>query len=826
MDTPLKILILEDSPADAELLAAELRRTGLTFEWQRVDARAEYLAGIESLPDLILADYHLPQFTAVDALQELQHRELDIPVIVVTGYVGEETVAECLKQGAADYLLKDRLSRLGQAVRGAIEQKQLRAAKERAESSLQESQERFHRLVDSTEDFIYSYDLESRFNSANASFCRALGISEAEIVGKTHEELGFSVLQGREWRELNDQVLTTGDNVRIEINTPMPDGFLHTFDVILTPLLDISGTPTGVAGISRDITVKALLFEEANHRAAEMEAIARVSSAMRSAHTRSELLPVVLDQFFNLLQVNCAAIGSYDAENNDIIIELGRGLCTEWKGQHISAERGMVGRAIASGRTYVSKDIQGDLVDLGLPIDVNPLEMACAPLVSREQTLGILWTSSMQPFTEQHVSLLNAVANMTANALHRQSLHDDLQTQIEALRAAQARLVQSEKLAAVGELVAGVTHELNNPLTAVLLYAQLIQQQEIPPELARLAEKIASEAMRAASIVHGMLDFSRQRPAERKPVQINHILEKCLDLVAYELRSNSIQWDAKLSPHIPLTMVDPHQMQQVFFNIFNNAWQAMSASHKQGLLHVTTGVGPSTFFASRSDEPKMIRITIQDDGPGIPQDMLSRIFDPFFTTKPEGEGTGLGLSICHGIIAEHGGHIWAESEPGKGATFFIELPIITAEAAAPTTVEKTTPVEIPPAVARILLVDDEVPVLEVLTLALKRKGYSVDTASDGTKALARLYRKRYDIILCDMRMPEMNGEDFYRQIQEKDPELARRIIFTTGDTIHLASRRFIDEISAHLLAKPFELEELVARINDVLQKNVTPAEYS
>jgi PAS domain S-box-containing protein len=824
MDIPLKILILEDQPADAELLAAELRRTGLSFVWERVDSRADYLASLATPLDLILADYHLPQFTAIDALKELQQRGLDIPVIVVTGYVGEETVAECLKQGAADYLLKDRLNRLGQAVRGALEQKQLRAAKEQAEASLQESRERFHRLVDSTEDFIYSYDVQGRFTSTNASLCRALGITESEIIGKLHEELGFSLMQGRDWRQLHDQVLATGDNVHVEISTPMPDGFVHIYDVILSPIHDISSKPVGVAGISRDITVKAMLFEDASHRANELEAIARVSNAMRNAHTRSELLPVVLDQFFNLLQVNSAAIGTYDSENNEIVIELGRGYCSEWNGAHISAEKGMIGRAIATGRPYISKEIQDDIVSLGLPVAGNPNAMACAPLVSRERTVGILWTSSTQQFNEQHISLLAAVANMIANALDRQTLHDDLQTQIEALRTAQARLVQSEKLAAVGELVAGVTHELNNPLTAVLLYAQLIQQQDIPPEMMRLAEKIASEATRAASIVRGLLDFTRQRPIERKPVQINSIIEKCLDLVAYELRANSIQWDAVLSPNLPLILVDPHQFQQVFINIFNNAWQAMKSSQKQGLLRVTTGIGPSTFFAGRAEEPKMIRITIQDDGPGIPPDMLSRIFDPFFTTKSDGEGTGLGLSICHGIIAEHGGHIWAESEFGQGATFFIELPIISPEEAVTQPEEKPPATEAPPALARILLIDDEAPVLEVLTLALRRKGYSVDTASDGTKALARLYRKRYDLILCDMRMPELNGPDFYNQIKEKDPELARRIIFTTGDTISLVSRRFVDEIGAQLLAKPFELDELVACMNTVLNRNATATE--
>lgn len=823
MDVQLDILILEDLPADAELLATELRRSGLVFNWTCVDSRADYLASLENHFDLILADYALPQFTAIDALGLLQQRKLDIPMIVVTGHVGEEIVVECLKQGAADYLLKDRLSRLGQAVQRALEQKHLSAAKERAEASLQESQERFQRLVDSTEDFIYSLDRNSRFTSVNDSFCRALGISEAAIVGKTHEELGFSIQNEGEWRELIDQVLSTRENMRIKINTPMPDGFEHIFDVILTPLLDRSGAAIGVAGISRDITVKALLLEEANRRAAEMEAIARVSLAMRNAHTRAELIPGVLDQFFNLLQVKCVAIGSYHHDTGEIWIEQGRGFCSDWKERRVSAERGMFSRAIASGRPDFSQNIQTDIDELGLPVEGKPVAMACAPWISSEQTVGILWTSSTQPFTEQHVSLFIAIANMTANALHRQSLHDDLQTQIEALRAAQTRLVQSEKLAAVGELVAGVTHELNNPLTTVLLYAQLIQQQDIPPDLAHSAEKIASESLRAASFVRGLLDFARQRPAERKPSQINNILQKCIDLVAYELLSNSIQWETDLSRDLPITMVDPHQLQQVFINILNNSWQAMSAARKPGCLRITTGVGPSTFFGGQAEEPTMIRITIQDDGPGIPRELLLRIFDPFFSTKPEGQGTGLGLSICHGIIVEHGGYIWAESEVGQGATFFIELPIISPDT-TPHPEEKQLTGETPSAVARILIVDDETSVLEVLTLALKRKGFIVDTASDGTKALARLYRKPYDLIVCDTRMPELNGPDIYRQIQEKDPDLAQRMIFTTGDMLNPTTRRFIEETGNQLLAKPFELEELIARINAILKRRAASME--
>jgi two-component system NtrC family sensor kinase len=262
----------------------------------------------------------------------------------------------------------------------------------------------------------------------------------------------------------------------------------------------------------------------------------------------------------------------------------------------------------------------------------------------------------------------------------------------------------------------------------------------------------------------------------------------------------------------------------VLINIINNAWQAMSGVRKPGLLHVATAVGSSTFYTKRLGEPKMIRITIQDDGPGIPQDMLSSIFDPFFTTKPEGEGTGLGLSICHGIIAEHGGHIWAESELGHGATFFIELPIVDSEATVPPVKVQSLSADSPSNVTRVLLIDDEAPLLEVLALALKRRGYSVDTANDGTLALARLHRKKYDLILCDMNMPELNGSDLYRQIQGKYPELAPRVVFTSGDILNLPDTGFLRETGSRLLTKPFELDELIAQFNDILRHSETPAD--
>jgi len=305
------------------------------------------------------------------------------------------------------------------------------------------------------------------------------------------------------------------------------------------------------------------------------------------------------------------------------------------------------------------------------------------PLRVKRRTIGTLSMSSRQvdAYEPDCLPTAQSMADQLAAAIENARLHEDLQAQLDALHEAQARLVQSEKLAALGEMVAGVAHELNNPLTSIFGYAQLMQFGNLSEETRRHIDRIVDQTRHAASIVRAMLDFARQHPPERKPVQISDVLTSTLDLLGYELRQDNMTWITQFSPGVPVTMADPHQLQQVFVNMVNNARQAMRDARHGGHLIITIEVGPSAFIKDRPGAAPVIRIIFRDDGPGISPDTLPHIFDPFFTTKVGGGGTGLGLSICHGIISEHGGHIWAESQPGEGATFFIELPIVAAEGA-------------------------------------------------------------------------------------------------------------------------------------------------
>jgi signal transduction histidine kinase/ActR/RegA family two-component response regulator len=461
------------------------------------------------------------------------------------------------------------------------------------------------------------------------------------------------------------------------------------------------------------------------------------------------------------------------------------------------------------------------------------------PLLVGDRLIGMLALDKHQAdfYTETHARAARAYAAQAAVAIENARLYKDLQDQMRAVELAQARLVQSEKLAAIGELVAGVAHELNNPLTLIIGFAELLRRSPVSDETRQDLEKIVAQSRRAAGIVRSLLDFARQRPSERRLVQVNDMMNSTLDLLAYELRTHNIERTVRLAPDLPFTLADPYQLQQVFVNLVNNARQAMSESHGGGHLTITSELGPSTFVNRERDDAPVIRITIWDDGPGISPDLLPRIFDPFFTTKSPGEGTGLGLSVCHGIIGDHGGHIWAENGP-QGATFFVELPVVRPADFSPAMSPRlsgeaealrgdassgssksgtSAPRPSPAETARILLIDDESATVEVLARILKSQGYQADAVTDGEAAMLRLAGTRYDLVLCDIRMPGLSGPEVYRRLEACDPEMARRVIFITGDTMSAGTRRFLKESGTSYLSKPFDLDEFVAKVRAALK---------
>ena len=269
----------------------------------------------------------------------------------------------------------------------------------------------------------------------------------------------------------------------------------------------------------------------------------------------------------------------------------------------------------------------------------------------------------MREFSSADISLLTAVAGQIASAVERTMLYEETRQAYDNLRRTQEQLLHSEKLAAVGQLISGVAHELNNPLTAILGYSQLLTSSgQVGPLALGYTEKIYKQAQRTHRIVQNLLSFARQHKPERVPVRLNTAIEDALALRDYDLRMSKIRVHLSLASDLPETPADPHQFQQVFLNLINNAVDAILETSEEGDLWVKTGV-----------EDNFIFVEFTDSGPGVKDS--SRVFDPFYTTKPVGKGTGLGLSICYGIVTEHGGTILVRNDPPRGATFRIELPL-------------------------------------------------------------------------------------------------------------------------------------------------------
>jgi signal transduction histidine kinase/CheY-like chemotaxis protein len=369
-----------------------------------------------------------------------------------------------------------------------------------------------------------------------------------------------------------------------------------------------------------------------------------------------------------------------------------------------------------------------------------------------------------------------------------------------------AKLVQSEKVAAMGSLLAGVAHELNNPLSVVLGQTALLHELTLTGPVAARAEKITQAAERCTRIVRNFLALARQHPPERQRVWLNQVILEAVELLAYPLRVDTVEVQLALADDLPSLWADPHQLHQVVVDLISNAHQAMRETALPRRLTVTTRFHRS---AAR------ISLEVADTGPGVPPEIQARIFEPFFTTKPLGVGTGLGLPLCQGVIEGHGGTICLASTVGQGAVFRVELPV----EAGPVTAPETHDAEAPPSIQGkvILVVDDEPEIAEMLADMLAVHGHRVETAGNGAIALEKLRQHAYDVILTDLRMPELDGPSLYRQVERDHQALCRRFIFLTGDTLSPAMQAFVEQTGAPIVSKPFTPEEVRRAVQQVLQ---------
>ena len=404
-------------------------------------------------------------------------------------------------------------------------------------------------------------------------------------------------------------------------------------------------------------------------------------------------------------------------------------------------------------------------------------------------------------------STFEELARVNARLVESQRIVEEYARSLEAkVQERTEQLLQAEKLAAMGQLLASMAHELNNPLSVVNGHTFLLRKAAAAGPLAERAAKIGEAAERCTRIVNNFLGLARRRPPVRQEVKLNQVIEEAVGLLAYELRVENVEVVLDLAGDLPSLWADPHQLHQVVVNFVSNAHHAMRRTAPLRRITITSRSHP---------EAGRVSLEVTDTGPGIPPEIRSRIFQAFFTTKPPGQGTGLGLSLCQGIVENHGGTISVDSTPGQGATFRIELPVERpTEAGGEEARAAKAPV--PVGGKAILVVDDEPEIVAVLSEILSSAGQQVDTAANGAIALKKLQERRYDLVVTDIKMPELDGLGLWQELRRRERDFLRRIIFITGDTLGPETKEFLKETGAPCLTKPFVEDDVLTAVHQAL----------
>jgi len=469
---------------------------------------------------------------------------------------------------------------------------------------------------------------------------------------------------------------------------------------------------------------------------------------------------------------------------------------------HLAIGERVAGRVAQQTEPIViNEGVAGDERFAGVP-PFRPIRASIVcPLAVREQLLGVLNVNRVnivEHYSEHDRRNAMILSSLVALALGNARLHKELQERLQEIQDTREEMIQNEKMLALGNLLSGVAHELNNPLCGVLGYAQLLQQERPEPKLRKGVEVILREAERAAKIVNNLLTFARRERPEKRPLGVNGVLLKAIERKAYDLKVCRIEVRVDLDPKLPLVLGDFHQLQGVFGNLITNAQQAMFESHGRGTLTIASALRDGR-----------VMITLADDGPGIPAEHARRVFDPFFTTREVGKGVGLGLSVAFAIVRDHGGVIRAKpSEGGRGATFIIDLPPAPAEAPEAAGRSGISAAQKPPSGPRVLVADGETHVQDLLVDLLGGMGFRVDTAGSRDGTLAKIRAADYDALIADFGLARLDGRSLLETLRAEKPALARHVIFLASDALNPRVMEFAATSGTLLIGKPFDLDTM------------------
>jgi PAS domain S-box-containing protein len=603
-----EILIVDDDANLASNLQDILEGKGYTTAVAN-DGQTALTLCREKLFDLALIDVKLPDIPGTKLIRKLSELRPGVEYIIITGYASLDTAVEAAgRREIVSYETKPLdMNRLLSLIKQVAERK-------RAETELRENRHWLSTTLRSIGDAVITTNTEGCVTLINPVAQTLTGCSEEDAIGRPLQDV-FNIINEKTGKPAENpvaRVIREGVVIGLTDHTVLiaKDGTKQSIDDSGAPIRGDRGNVIGVVLVFRDITESKRAKEGLLRAAEEWRATFDSITDLVSIHSKD----------FQLTRVNKAFADACNMKPKELI------------GKHC----------------YEVMHGTNEPIPL-CPLKKTILTKKPATADYFEPRLGVHLEVTTSPIfnNEGHV----------ATAVH-------VARDITERKQMEARLMVTDRLASVGELASGIAHELNNPLTSVIGFSQLLLEQDMPEGIKEDIETVHREAQRAAEVVKNLLTFARKHPLTKQPVNINEVIENTLKLRAYEQKVNNIRVNTRLAPDLPEVMADNFQLQQVFLNIIINAEHFMIEAHNRGTLTITT---------KRSGD--MVTTSFADDGPGIPQENLGHLFDPFFTTKEVGQGTGLGLSICHGIISGHGGRIYAKSEPGKGATFVVELPI-------------------------------------------------------------------------------------------------------------------------------------------------------
>ena len=675
------------------------------------------------------------------------------------------------------------------------------------------AEEKYRTLVSNVQEGVFISTPQGRFLDFNDALLRMSGYeSREELLAVDIPGAFYKNAADRE--RLQKLLNEHGAVADFEFEMRRKDGEVRTMLESSITVRDAGGNVTAYQGFLQDITERKQAELEIRRRNRELMVLNSIGQTLTESLDLSDSLQRTLRQMAELFSLDATSLYLFDESGTKLRRVAAAGHRSEYSRNFpaVSVKPELLQHMKDAHATFISA--QG----LPLPAVFRDAQMkegiATAYIVilwSKDRVIGglVVGTRTPREFSPADVNLLIAVGSQISSAIDRSILYEETRQAYENLRRTQEQLLHSERLAAVGQLISGVAHELNNPLTAILGYSQLLTSSgQLGPQGVEYSEKLYKQAQRTHRIVQNLLSFARQHKPERIPVKMNQTLEETLALRDYDLRMSNIRVHLDLAPDLPVTAADPHQLQQVFLNMVNNAVDAILESSTEGDLWVRTAM-----------EGDRLVIEFTDSGPGVKD--TSRVFDPFYTTKPVGKGTGLGLSICYGIITEHGGTIRVRNVSTRGACFTIELPCQPVTASG-------SPSDAPKADsgrnAHILLLDHDESVLEAVSTFLRGRDHRVHSARNMQEARTALEQEDFDVIIADLQIADgPNGSGLEGWLGKNKPALLRKLIWMCAVAPSEVAAERVGDNNSRVLQKPFKVSDLLAAVDELLLNRMDAA---